>query len=76
MAFAGLYQLTHEMIKQVVLDKLRDFYCLGAIGPGDVMSDEELKQYDRDVLATGAEERVSGAAAVADPDGCDHECAG
>ncbi|MCV7200907.1 hypothetical protein H7J71_02635 [Mycolicibacterium peregrinum] len=50
MAFAGLYQLTHEMIKQIVLDKVRDFFCLGAIGLGDVMTAEERKQYDREVV--------------------------
>lgn len=50
MAFAGLYQLTHEMIKQIVLDKVRDFFCLGAIGLGDVMSTEEREQYRGEVL--------------------------
>ncbi len=50
MAFAGLYQLTHEMIKQIVLDKVRDYFCMGVIGLGDVMSVEEREQYHRDVL--------------------------
>lgn len=38
MAFAGLYQLTYEMIKQIDLDRVRDFFCLGAIGLDDVMT--------------------------------------
>ncbi|TGB45456.1 hypothetical protein [Mycolicibacterium peregrinum] len=40
-AFAGLYQLTYEMIKRIVLDRVRDFFCLGALGLGDVMTTEE-----------------------------------
>ncbi|WP_421845372.1 hypothetical protein [Mycobacterium sp.] len=50
MAFAGLYQLTHEMIKQIVLDKVRDFFCMGAIGLGEVMSTAEREQYRQGVL--------------------------
>ncbi|MGU3500924.1 hypothetical protein [Mycobacterium sp. C31M] len=50
MAFSGLYQLTHEMIKQIVLDNVRDYFCMGAIGLGDVMSAGEREQYHHDVL--------------------------
>jgi hypothetical protein len=29
LSFAGLYQMTHEMLKQAILDRVRDFYCTG-----------------------------------------------
>ncbi|MFF0709483.1 MULTISPECIES: hypothetical protein [Gordonia] len=50
MAFAGLYQLTHEMIKQIVLDKVRGYFCVGVIELGDVMSMQEREPYEREVL--------------------------
>lgn len=28
LAFAGLYQIAHEMIKDLVLVKVREFFCL------------------------------------------------
>jgi hypothetical protein len=50
LAFAGLYQLTHEMLKQTVLDKVREFYCLGS-DPGGSMTVEEQEQYRLHVLS-------------------------
>ena len=29
LSFAGLYQMTHEMLKQAILEKVRNFYCMG-----------------------------------------------
>lgn len=29
LSFAGLYQMTHEMLKQAILDRVRSFYCTG-----------------------------------------------
>jgi hypothetical protein len=48
--FAGLYQMTHEMLKQVVLDKVREFYCLG-MTPEGAMTAEEQEQYRLNVLS-------------------------
>jgi len=29
LSFAGLYQMTHEMLKHAILEKVRNFYCTG-----------------------------------------------
>jgi hypothetical protein len=29
LSFAGLYQMTHEMLKHAILEKVRNFYCIG-----------------------------------------------
>lgn len=50
LAFAGLYQVTYEMLKHVVLDKVREFYCLG-LEPDGSMTDEEDEQYRLHVLS-------------------------
>jgi hypothetical protein len=48
LAFAGLYQLTHELIKQVVVPKVREFFLTGFDEKG-MYYDEEA--YKRDVLS-------------------------
>lgn len=50
LAFAGLYQVTHEMLKHAVLEKVREFYCLG-LEPDGSMTDEEHGEYRRRVLS-------------------------
>ncbi|WP_204801738.1 hypothetical protein [Mycobacterium riyadhense] len=52
LAFAGLYQITHEMIKHAVLDKVREFYCLDVSLDGSCsMTQEEKEQYRVRVLS-------------------------
>ncbi len=29
LSFAGLYQMTHEMLKHAILERVRNFYCTG-----------------------------------------------
>lgn len=50
LAFAGLYQITHEMLQHAVLDKVRDFYCFG-LEPAVSMTVAERARYARDVLS-------------------------
>jgi hypothetical protein len=50
LAFAGLYQVTHEMLKYAVLDKVREFYCF-SMELDRSMSDEDHEQYRRHVLS-------------------------
>ena len=50
LAFAGLYQVTHEMLKHAVLDKVREFYCFG-FEPDGSMPEEEHGEYRRHVLS-------------------------
>ncbi|AQA03905.1 hypothetical protein BVC93_17370 [Mycobacterium sp. MS1601] len=50
LAFAGLYQVTHEMIQHAVLDKVREFYCLG-LGSGVTMTTQEQQRYEQQVLS-------------------------
>jgi hypothetical protein len=47
LGFAGLYQMTHELIKAAVLDEVREFYWRG-IEDGVVIYDEQA--YAEDVL--------------------------
>lgn len=52
LAFAGLYQITHELIKQAVLVKVRDFFCLEFNPDGTYsMTAEENDRYQRHVLS-------------------------
>lgn len=52
LGFAGLYQMTHEMLKWAVLDKVREFFCLGIELNGDgSMTAEETEQYRIHVLS-------------------------
>lgn len=48
LGFAGLYQMTHELIKTAVLDEVRGFYWRG-IKDGVVVHDEQA--YAENVLA-------------------------
>ena len=48
LAFAGLYQLTHELIKTAVLDNVKNFYLAGFDESG-MLYDEA--SYSRDVLS-------------------------
>jgi hypothetical protein len=50
LAFAGLYQVTHEMLKHAVLDKVREFYCLGLDADYSMTADEQ-EQYRLQVLS-------------------------
>lgn len=50
MAFAGLYQITNEMIRHAVIDKVRDFYWIDLEGNG-AMSTEDREQYRLQVLS-------------------------
>ncbi|MDR3657522.1 MAG: hypothetical protein P4L48_18235 [Mycobacterium sp.] len=50
MAFAGLYQITSEMIRHAVVDKVRDFYWIDLDGDG-AMSAEDQNEYRRQVLS-------------------------
>lgn len=38
------------MIKQIVVDKVRDYFCMEAFGLGDAVTAEEQETYRRDVL--------------------------
>lgn len=50
MAFAGLYQITSEMIRHAVIDKVRDFYRIDFEGDG-AMSAGDREQYRLQVLS-------------------------
>lgn len=52
LAFAGLYQVTHEMIKHTVLIKVREFFCSNLnLDGSDSMTAEENDRYRLSVLA-------------------------
>lgn len=55
LAFAGLFQLTHELIKDHVVDQVRAFYMTG-FGPSGFTYDEP--RYAADVLARDPKKRV------------------
>ena len=48
LAFAGLYQMTHQLIKEAVLDEVRQFYWIGFDETGHLYDDE---RYKTDVLS-------------------------
>lgn len=54
LGFAGLYQMTHELIKVAVLDEVREFYWRG-IERGTMVYDEP--RYADDVLARAPKDR-------------------
>ncbi len=54
LAFAGLYQIAHELIKQAVLDEVRGFFWLG-IQDGVMIYDEPA--YAREVLRRAPKNR-------------------
>lgn len=51
--FAGLYQMTHEMLKQAIADRVRDFYCAGFNEKGPILDESA---YREDVLDTARAE--------------------
>lgn len=53
LAFAGLYQITHEMLKQAILERVRDFYCVGFHESG--LSYDEMR-YQQDVIEAARSE--------------------
>lgn len=55
MAFAGLYQITSEMIRHAVIEKVRDFYRIDLEGNGP-MSAENRGQYRLQVLSLARKE--------------------
>lgn len=50
LAFAGLYQVTHEMIQHAVLDKVREFYGHG-LEPDEVLTLQDSQRYQQQVLS-------------------------
>jgi hypothetical protein len=52
--FAGLYQITHELIKELVLDRVREFYWCG-FRDGRHIYDEQ--RYAKNVLARAPKNR-------------------
>lgn len=54
LGFAGLYQMTHELIKVAVLDEVREFFWRG-IERGTMVYDES--RYAADVLAKAPKDR-------------------
>jgi hypothetical protein len=59
LVFAGLYQMTHEIVKHAVLEKVRDFYCLGLSADGS-MTAEEREQYSLHVLSLAPKQPFEG----------------
>ena len=47
LAFAGLYQMTYEMLKQAILENVRKFYWRGINESGDIYDDQ---RYQNEVL--------------------------
>jgi hypothetical protein len=43
LSFAGLYQLTHELIKQAILDQVRNFFLQGFDETGYLHDEESYK---------------------------------
>ncbi|MFF0818091.1 hypothetical protein ACFYVR_23435 [Rhodococcus sp. NPDC003318] len=54
LSFAGLYQITHEMLKQSVLGEVRQFYCRGFDETGWLFDEEG---YQRQVLVHSPKNR-------------------
>jgi hypothetical protein len=50
LAFAGLFQLTHEMLKSMVLDDVKNFYGYINIGDGTWLPESGEHEYRRKVL--------------------------
>ena len=62
LSFAGLYQITHEMIKQSVLEEVRLFYRQGFDETGWQYDEEEYKRPGSERRAQGSVQSVSGVA--------------
>jgi hypothetical protein len=56
MAFAGLYQITGEMIRHAVVDKVRDFYWGDIEDNGAMSAENQEQQYRLQVLALARKE--------------------
>ncbi|WP_426503092.1 hypothetical protein ACPPVO_36470 [Dactylosporangium sp. McL0621] len=54
LAFAGVYQITHELIKEAVIDEVRSFYCNGFNEAGMTYDDAG---YEAAVLALDPKKR-------------------
>jgi hypothetical protein len=50
LAFAGLFQLTHEMLKSMVLDDVKSFYGYISVGDGTWLPESGEHEYRRKVL--------------------------
>lgn len=55
MAFAGLYQITSEMIRHAVIEKVRDFYWIDAEG-NSALRGANQKRYQDEVLSLARKE--------------------
>lgn len=44
LSFAGLYQMTHEMLKHAILEMVHDFYCTNFDARGAIFDAEKYKQ--------------------------------
>lgn len=53
LAFAGLYQLTHELLKTTILDDVKGFFGFSSLVDGGAWlhGEEARKDYERDVLS-------------------------
>lgn len=49
LAFAGLYQMTHQLIKEAVLDEVRQFYFCGFNEKGFLYDEERYKEHVLDL---------------------------
>lgn len=58
LAFAGLYQVTHEMIQHAVLDKVREFYCHG-LETDEAVTNQESQRYQQQVLSLAPKRKFS-----------------
>lgn len=56
LAFAGPYQITHEMLQYAVLDKVREFYCF-ELQPDGRMTSQEQRRYEQQVLSLAPKKR-------------------
>ncbi|MEQ4566867.1 hypothetical protein [Paenarthrobacter sp. CAP02] len=52
LSFAGLYQMTHEMLKQVIPQRVRDFYCTGFSEKGTVLDEHAYQEHVIDAART------------------------
>lgn len=50
LAFAGLYQLAHEMLKKAILEDVRGFYAFGVDDAGPIL---DKRMYEQHVLEPG-----------------------
>lgn len=53
LSFAGLYQMTHEMLKHAILEMVRTFYCTGFDARGAIF---DAEKYQKEVIDTALAE--------------------